>query len=444
MSRQRRIALALAGGLLALAALTAALRLREAPAADTAMQVSAERELLRGYRRLAHLSYEAAYHSAGRLRKAIAALLAEPSAETLDAARAAWRAARVDYSQTEALRFGHWIVDDWETAINAWPVDEGLLDYVAEDDRASPTNPLARQNLVARPLIEVGGLQLDTQELDWRQLKFIHGGGEIEANVVLGYHAIEFLLWGQDRRLSAPGAGERPWTDYAADTRCTSGPRAAPLAHCARRGRLLEILAEHLYSELGQMTLNWAGNHPNSYGLHIAEGPVDEGLRRLLFGLVRLAGDEMAGERLQVALLSGAPEEEQDCFSDDTHQSTYFNGLGIENLYYGRLPAAEPGGPPRYSAPQSLAALARARDAALADQIDRAFAETRAAASALRALGASGQTFDLLIQPEHPQGQRVIVRLIEALEAQSQLLEQLGQALALGPLNPQRAQPAAS
>jgi len=441
MTRLRVVHGLAAGGLLVL---IAGLGWQLAERASTSARVdeSAKRKVLRGYRRLAHYSYEAAYHSAGRLRTSISELLAEPSAETLQSARQAWRAARADYSQTEVFRFGNWIVDAWEADINAWPVDEGVLDYVADDYTASATNPLARQNLVARPSLVVGGVELDTAALSWQQLEFIHGASDIEANVVLGYHAIEFLLWGQDLRTAETGPGQRPWTDYARQPqRCTSGPRAAPLEHCQRRRRLIRAMTEHLYSELGRMTLKWAGNNPNSYGLHIAEGDTDEGLRRMLFGMIRLAGDEMAGERMQVALLSGAPEEEQDCFSDDTHRSIHHNGRGIENIYYGRLrnPDYRDGQP--YAAPLSLADLARRRAPELADRIDQAFLETRAALTRLRELGDSGQTFDLLIRPDHPDGGAAIRRAIQALEAQSRLLERLGRALDLGALNPQAVRP---
>jgi putative iron-regulated protein len=46
--------------------------------------------------------------------------------------------------------------------------------------------------------------------------------------VATGYHAIEFLLWGQDLNGTGPGAGNRPWTDYSR-TECSNG-------HCDRRG----------------------------------------------------------------------------------------------------------------------------------------------------------------------------------------------------------------
>ena len=410
------------------------------PAPPVALDEASKREVLQGYRRLAHLSYEAAYHSADRLKSSVLQLLAQPSQENLQAARQAWRLAHRDYSETEAFRFGNWIVDEWEINVNAWPVDEGLLDYVADGYAASPTNPLARHNLVSRRDIAVNGITLDTERLDWTQLKFIHGGSAVEANVVLGYHAIEFLLWGQDLRPTEAGAGQRPWTDFALDqTACTSGSNAAPAEHCQRRRRLLQAMTEHLYTQLGDMALQWAGNSPASYGLHIVSGDADQGLRRMLYSLIRLAGDEMAGERMHVALLTHAPEEEQDCFSDDSHQSAYHNAVGIQNIYFGRFQKAGYREGESYQAPLSLAALARRVDAPLAAQIEQALADTERVMDKLRQQGESGQTFDLLIQPGNARGAQQIEQAMAALQAQAALMEQLGARLGLGPLNPRGA-----
>src|SRR3546814_5050781 len=82
------------------------------------------------YADIAQAMYEDSLATAKALDAAIDALVAEPSAETLDAAKAAWLAARNPYQQTEAYRFGNAIVDDWEGKVNAWPLDEGLIDYV--------------------------------------------------------------------------------------------------------------------------------------------------------------------------------------------------------------------------------------------------------------------------------------------------------------------------
>lgn len=406
-----------------------------AAAPETVDPAAQMRAVVRSYRHLAHLSYETAYHSAGRLRRHIQALTAQPSAQRLAAARHAWRDARVDYAQTEVFRFGNWIVDDWETSINAWPVDEGVLDYVTADYAASPGNPLARHNLVSAASVTIDGITLQTDPVSWPQLKFIHGGSDVEANVVLGYHAIEFLLWGQDHNPNGPG--QRPWTDFDGAA-CTSGPHAAPAAHCRRRGRLLGLMAEHLYSELGRMTLNWAGNNPGSYGLHLAEGDVKEGLRRMLFGMIRLAGDELAGERMQVALLSHAPEEEQDCFSDDTHQSLYFNARGIANIYFGRY--IRPGGVSPYAAASSLATLAESLDPELAATLLTRFDTVETVMAEIRRHGQQGATFDRLIEPGNTAGHALMTEGIAALQALGVALESLAVRLELGPINPQAPQ----
>lgn len=396
--------------------------------------------VVQGYRRLGHLSYQEAYHAAGALKRQIKQFLRTPSADTLANAQQAWRQARQDYSQTEVFRFGNWVVDDWEGNVNAWPVDEGLLDYVHDAYEASPTNPLSQHNLVANATIQVGAITITTNTLDWAQLKFVHGASDHESNVVVGYHAIEFLLWGQDLNRTVSGAGERPWTDYAVTAeQCTSGKHAAPLRHCQRRRQLLLTTAEYLYTQLGNMTLSWAGNSPVSYGRHIVTIDANEGLRRMLFGMIRLAGDEMAGERLQVALLSGSPEEEQDCFSDDTHNSAFYNLQGIHNIYYGQLRHGKTNESQSklYEAPSSMADLAREVNADLAAKIDTAMHNSQRALAKIKQLGDNGDTFDLLITPEHPIGEQVILDAVQALQTTSQLLEQLGYALGLARLNPQ-------
>ena len=74
------------------------------------------------------------YATAKALDEAIQAFVANPSEETQNAAKEAWIAARIPYQLTEVYRFGNPTVDDWEGKVNAWPLDEGLIDYVKSDD----------------------------------------------------------------------------------------------------------------------------------------------------------------------------------------------------------------------------------------------------------------------------------------------------------------------
>ncbi len=386
------------------------------------------RAVLDGYRAVAHASYGDALSATENLQGAVAALVAQPGVESLEAARAAWRAARVPYAQTEALRFGNWFVDEWELGVNAWPVDEGFLDYVDESYAASPTNALARANLIASTELTIGGAPLRTDPLRPSVLIAAQGRSDVESNVATGFHAIEFMLWGQDRHGYGAGAGERPWSDFATDAaQCTDGERAAPLRHCQRRAAFLIHAVELLRLSLVEMTPVW-GAQSGSYGDRLVKGDLDEGLRRVLFGLATMAGAELAGERMQVALLARAPEEEQDCFSDDTHNSLYYNALGIENFYYGRYRDVQ--------AVVSLADLARSRDGVLAAEIERALVRTRTALRAIQQAGEQGERFDQLIAPENAQGAQLINSAIAALQAEASLLETLGQRLGLGALDP--------
>jgi uncharacterized iron-regulated protein len=79
----------------------------------------------------AHNRYAESLEAAKRLFETLRTLVASPSEASHAAAKAAWIEAHRIYSRTEVLRFGNPNVDAWETRVNAWPVDEGFLDYVS-------------------------------------------------------------------------------------------------------------------------------------------------------------------------------------------------------------------------------------------------------------------------------------------------------------------------
>ena len=153
-----------------------------------------------------------ALKTAEALEAAIDTLIAKPTEDNLKAARTAWLAARDPYQQTEGYRFGNPIVDDWEGKVNAWPLDEGLIDYVAEAyGTESDDNPLYTANVIANTSITFGGETIDASKITKELLADkLHESANSEANVATGYHAIEFLLWGQDLNGTGPGAGNRP------------------------------------------------------------------------------------------------------------------------------------------------------------------------------------------------------------------------------------------
>mgnify|MGYP000256443085 CR=1 FL=1 len=218
-------------------------------------------EVIDTYADIAEAAYGDSLITAQALVDAVDALIAEPSADTMQAARTAWLAARVPYQQTEAYRFGNPIVDDWEGKLNAWPLDEGLIDYVdASYGGATDENAAAALNVIANPTFTLSGTEVDASTITPDFLaETLHEADGNEANVASGYHAVEFLLWGQDLNGTKAGAGDRPFTDYAQGNDCTNGncDRRAAYLKAALAGRRqaikLLLLDQRIVAGLGNI-----------------------------------------------------------------------------------------------------------------------------------------------------------------------------------------------
>ena len=240
------------------------------------------------YADIAQAVYTDALYEARELDTAIDALIDAPSEDALAAARLAWLDARVPYQQSEVFRFGNPIVDDWEGRVNAWPLDEGLIDYVdASYGTDSDDNEFYTANVVANETLDVGGRAIDASELTAELLADeLQEAGGIESNVATGYHAIEFLLWGQDLNGAGPGAGTRPATDYDVEN-CTNG-------HCERRGEFLfsdNTATSHYLDGLGIRNV-WEGRYERPDGATV-EGP---SLRELVAEEDPALAEELSGE----------------------------------------------------------------------------------------------------------------------------------------------------
>ncbi|MGJ8612440.1 MAG: imelysin family protein, partial [Octadecabacter sp.] len=210
-------------------------------------------EVLETYADIAAATYEDSLTTAQTLQSAVNALVADPSAQNLTTARAAWLASRVPYQQSEVFRFGNAIVDDWEGKVNAWPLDEGLIDYVdASYGGASDENEYAVLNVIANPIFTLSGADVDATDITPALLaETLQEADGVESNVATGYHAIEFLLWGQDLNGHGTGAGNRSWTDFAAGDDCTND-------NCDRRADYLTAATDLLVSDLEYMSGAWA------------------------------------------------------------------------------------------------------------------------------------------------------------------------------------------
>ncbi len=254
-------------------------------------------------------SYLQSLNTAKHLQSAVNAFVASPSEGTLEVAKRRWLEARQVYGQTEAHRFYDGPIDDPEHGpegkINPWPLDESFIDGIINDsEHYAELTPsiLADLNNTSKP-----GENQPEEALD--------------ANVATGYHAIEYLLWGQDR--NATSAGTRSFTDYTT------------ASNFSRRKIYLVAVTDLLVSDLQIITNAWISEQ-NNYRKTFEEGDSNVALRKMIMAMGILSKEELGSERMDVALNSRDQEDEHSCFSDNTHIDLLMNQLGIINVYLGR------------------------------------------------------------------------------------------------------------
>jgi putative iron-regulated protein len=389
----------------ATAALTAAVFVLPAKAETDAKAV------IKTYADIALAKYEDSLTTAQALDKAVDALIANPSADTLNAAREAWKAARIPYQQTEVYRFGNKIVDDWEGKVNSWPLDEGLIDYVAKSyGTESDENALYTANVIANKEIEINGKKVDASKLTPEFLSgTLQEAGGVEANVATGYHAIEFLLWGQDLHGTGPGAGERRYTDYDLKN-CTGG-------NCDRRAEYLKSASDLLVSDLQEMVGNW--KEDGAARKNLTDGDVNTGISTIFTGMGSLSYGELAGERMKLGLLLHDPEEEHDCFSDNTYNSHLYDAVGIRDAYhasYKRLDGSVVSGP-------SVSDMVKAADPAIDKELSGKLDTTVAKMEAIKARALAGEAYDQQIAEGNTAGNATVQAAIDALIDQTKSIE---------------------
>jgi putative iron-regulated protein len=384
---------------LALATLTASATLATLPAhaqtaapAATAVSTVDFKAVAAHYAALVHANYSDTLAAAKDMQSAIAEFVKAPSAEGLEKARKAWLDAREFYGQTEAFRFYGGPIDDdkgLEGQINAWPLDEAYVDYVTGKPKAGMVN---------NPKFKITKAAL---------IKANERGGE--ENISAGWHAIEFLLWGQDQ--SETGPGQRSFEDYVKG----KGENAE------RRAQYLSTATELLVDDLSAMATAWAPGAKN-YRAKFEKGG-KESVRKIIVGLGSLSRGELAGERMEVALNSQDQEDEHSCFSDNTHRDVVTNARGIQNVWLGqytRRDGSQLQGP-------GVRDLVAARNPALAEKTSAQLAASVAGAEAIPA------PFDRAIV-KGSAGRPAIEKTIASLVEQSKLLVESASAVGIAKL----------
>ena len=351
-------------------------------------RTATEDQVVEHYAKLVSATYGDALSRARAMQADIETFLSGPTAELLEKARDSWTAARIPYLQTEVFRFYEGPIDDEdgpEGLLNAWPMDEAYIDYVEGDASAGVINNATDYPEISTELIE------SLNEKDG------------EANISCGYHAIEFLLWGQD--LSADGPGSRPHTDYS------TGENAE------RRSDYLRAVTGFLVAKLEEVDAEWAPRKDN-YRSEFLELPSRDAIEKIMTGMSMLSGFEMASERLNVAYDTKAQEDEHSCFSDTTHNDMIYDLTGIANVWSGSY--GDLSGP-------GLEILAGQIAPDLSASLG---AKIKASVEAAKAIPIP---FDQAILGEDDApGRRAILNTIETLEDQAELLVALGREMGFG------------
>jgi putative iron-regulated protein len=305
--------------------------------------------------------------------------LTEPTPATLELAKRAWLTARDDYSPTEAFRFYGGPIDNEENGpeglINAWPMDEAYIDYVEGNPGAGIINDSDTYPEITEKLIE----SLNEEGA--------------EENISTGWHAIEFLLWGQD--LNENGPGSRPVEDYTTSQ------------NSDRRGMYLATTSDLLLIHLQGLVDAWAPGQSGNYRAKFMAMDADDSLNNIITGIGELSRGELAGERMTVAYEERSQEDEHSCFSDNTVADIIGNARGIKMVYTGDYGVvAGPG----------VMDLVAAVNNDLATSLNREIRRSVSLASEIPS------PFDLHLResiPNSEPGRESILRTIESLEGQT-------------------------
>lgn len=354
-----------------------------------ALALSPEQDVVNHYAALVLNNYRDTYKDALALQGAIDTFLAAPTDANMKAAKDAWLVSRNSYGQTEAFRFYEGPIDfadaegheGPEGRLNAWPLDEAYIDYVQGNPKAG---------LVNNP-----GVEITIETLSDKNQ------ADDEAEVSTGYHAVEFLLWGQD--LSLESAGMRPVSDY------TDSPENT------RRRAYLKVVTDLLVQDVKFLVDSWEMKG-DTYATSFIKD--EAALSKIMTALATLSGFELASERMATSLDSGDQEDEHSCFSDNTHNDFIYNAKGVQNVYYG-----EHDGERTYS----IHVLLTEKDPKLAAQIEAQLKETQSLIEGLP----HPIDREILATPAGSASRAQMEAAVASLQKQADLFKKAGTALGI-------------
>ena len=383
-------------------------------------QLKADSDILLNYSNIAEAKYKDALTLAKKMHRSIEQFMKDPNKSNFNEVKDSWLEARTVYQQTEVFRFGNPIVDDWEGKVNAWPLDEGLIDYVDTTNYYPTENDFSNFNVIANKKLKVEGEFVDASIINTNLLSSkLHEIGGNEANVAIGYHAIEFLLWGQDLNGTKSGSGNRSYTDFDLNN-CTND-------NCDRRREYLIAASQLLIEDLQYIHSVWS---PQGKARQDLLNDQKNGLKRILIGMGSLSYGELAGERMKLGLMLHDPEEEHDCFSDNTHNSHYYNVVGINNVFLGKYKSIDG----KVVTGPSISSLLSEVDYGLNKKTKKSIKNTLKSMKKIVKSANKGVTYDMLIAEGNEKGNKLIQNAVDSLIKQSKNIELAAAALNINDL----------
>ncbi|MCT7485555.1 imelysin family protein [Aliarcobacter cryaerophilus] len=386
---------------------------------ETTSNVSKNLSFLESYSNIALDNYTDALKDAKNLKISIDKFVSNPTQENLDSAKKAWLQARESYGSTEIFRLANgpidsedgWIAETYgalEGQINAWPLDENMIDYTIDADgkRTSGNiiDTIGKFNPGGEESKEVDVTKITVEALT----ELNENGGE--ANVSTGYHAIEFLLWGQDQDYNnfledkitngAMVAGLRPLSDFTTDK------------DAKRRLEYLSVVTQKLVEDLSVVTSAWEKDIKGNTGLYRAallgklkgkekDKNLDkkETMKQIIAGMGVFIKSELANERVAVAVLTPSEEDEHSCFSDNTHRDLVKNYEGFKNILTSTYNGKKYG--------ESLLDSLNKDDK---NRVLKLMSDIEEKIDSVDKIAKTQAHFDYQIRPEHPQA-KVLVKL---------------------------------
>ena len=131
---------------------------------------------------------------------------------------------------------------------------------------------------------------------------------------------------------------------------------------------------------------------------------------------------------MKLGLILHDPEEEHDCFSDNTYNSHLYDAMGIQNVYLGRyvrVDGSEVTGP-------SVSDLVREKAPEVDTQLKADLQATVDKMQAMKTRAEGGEAYDQMIGEGNTEGNAAVQAAIDALVTQTKTIEQAVAALDLG------------